>query len=106
MARVGSKLSEGGVRLGDKEGSWVSALGELGGWWCHLCDGDRKGRLGENAELNWGPVGSELPRNMKGRRQLVGKNWAGGADLLWRMRRYRGRGGGLETISQGALRMC
>lgn len=103
---MGSKLGERGVRLGDKECSWFSALGELEGWWCHLYDGDRKSRLGENAELNWGPVGSELPSNMKGGRQLVGKNWAGGIDLLWSVRRCRGRGGGLETISQGALRMC
>lgn len=26
LARVGSKLGERGVRLGDKEGSWVSVL--------------------------------------------------------------------------------
>lgn len=42
---------------------------------------------------------------MKGRRQLAGKNWAGGTDLLWRVRRCRGRERGLETISQCALGM-
>jgi len=29
---------------------------------------------------------------MVGRRQLAGKNWAGGTDLVWKMRRGRDRG--------------
>lgn len=44
----------------------------------------RKGRLGGHAELNRGPAESEPPRNMEGRRQLGGKSWTGGADLVCR----------------------
>lgn len=39
VARVENNCGAGGVRMGerekidDKEGCWVSGLGELGGWW-------------------------------------------------------------------------
>lgn len=29
--------------MGEEEGSWVPGLGELGGWQCHHCDGNREG---------------------------------------------------------------
>lgn len=41
----------------------------------------RKGRLGGHAELHRGPVESERPRSMEGRRQLVEESGAGGGAL-------------------------
>lgn len=41
-----------------------------------------KSRLGGHAELHQGPVESELSSNVEGRRQLDGKSWTGGTDLV------------------------
>lgn len=43
----------------------------------------RKGRLGGHAELNRGPVESEPPRNMEGRRQLEAETWFAGQEEHW-----------------------
>lgn len=42
-------------------------------------------------QVEWGLCGSETPRNIAERRQLAGKSRAGGADLVWKMRRGRDR---------------
>lgn len=41
--------------------------------------------------VEWGPCGSDLPRNIAERSQMAGKSGDGGADLVWKMRRGRDR---------------
>lgn len=95
----------GGIRMGkrekmaDKEGSWVSGLGELrrgvGGALVSAMGTEEEEQTQGNAELNW----SLLEPSCQGTRR------GGGADLLRRMRgqRERGRPGDYQPR---ALRMC
>lgn len=56
---------------------------ELGGCW-HLSLGwgrRRKSSPGGDAELNWSLMGTQLPSNTEGRRQLAAKSGAGGANV-------------------------